>query len=472
MSSSRPLVDLVRDFRAAGGNADERADALVLRGRFTDWEMQSNWLGCVRAPPPPVTAVQVYDPTIGGDVAEDEDFDPGRVITITVVKPIEDGFRCFFFQDSLNKYLTGRSLAPALFVADLPPEGAFRARGLDVASWIEGAPLNSPPEPVPINPSKLVIDHVPEREVPRDLAPWMLLTPPAAHSLAFEVWRALAARRLLSGLVSSAFLEDGVVWLQASGPPIYRVRADDSAIAQAWEILNETAAWVFLSGSDIEARHRLFSGELARAGRPGQDFSNTLTRAFEAAKVAYEAHVQSASRETLKALADLRKTVIEETQRVTQRTQDMASGLGRDLAASAAPFALKILADAGKVSTPLVSASFYFAVSAFVAVSFALQWRINNAFLCSQKASRLRWMQTLYTYISTKEREEIADTPIEQAMKNYRETRAVLLVIYVALTAGLGAAGIYTLLNQPQPTSQGSTANAVAPSAPSKGSTP
>jgi len=362
----------------------------------------------------------------------------------------------------------GRSLAPSLLIADLPPEGAFRARGLDVAPWIEDGQLSSPPEPISINPSKLIIDHVPEREVPGNLAPWMLLTPPAAPSLAFEVWRALAARRLLSGLVSSVFLEDGVVWFQASGPPIYRVRADDSEIAHAWEILNEAAAWVFLSGSDIEARHRLFSGELARAGRPGQDFSNTLSRAFEAAKVAYEAHVQSSSRETLKALADLRKTVIEETQRVTQRTQDMASGLGRDLAVSAAPFALKILADAGKVSTPLISASFYFAVGAFVAVSFALQWRINKAFLRSQKASRRRWMQTLYTYISTKEREEIADTPIEQAIANYRETRAVLLVIYVALATGLGAAGLYTLINQAQPVSQGSTANSVVPSAPSK----
>jgi hypothetical protein len=50
-------------------------------------------------------------------------------------------------------------------------------------------------------------------------------------------------------------------------------------------------------------------------------------------------------------------------------------------------------------------------------------------------------MQTLFGYISAREREEIAETPIQQAMDNYRETRCVLTLVYVGLVAALIAAG-------------------------------
>jgi hypothetical protein len=41
------------------------------------------------------------------------------------------------------------------------------------------------------------------------------------------------------------------------------------------------------------------------------------------------------------------------------------------------------------------------------------------------------------SYISVREREEIAETPIQQAMKDYRETRGVLLVVYALLIGAL-----------------------------------
>ncbi|MFX8782203.1 hypothetical protein ABTM76_20280, partial [Acinetobacter baumannii] len=81
---------------------------------------------------------------------------------------------------------------------------------------------------------------------------------------------------------------DGQVWLQAAAtPPIYRIKADDPTLPGARSRLTEAATWVFLSGTDIEARHLIFSGELARASRPQQDLATTLDQALEAAKAAY-----------------------------------------------------------------------------------------------------------------------------------------------------------------------------------------
>ncbi len=445
-TNSTHLVDRVRELIATGTQVDERIDTLVLRGALPSAEAQADWIAFVDDVPAPFTSLQVYNAAFGGDLVIGETFDSEREIIITLGKPAIDGYAFFMFQSAVAPYLAQRSVLARLAIADLSPAHAFRARGLDVVPWNLVQPA-APPDVslTPIDPTRYVRDFVPDREVVTDLGPWILLTPPAESSLAFRAWEAIAARRLLGGLVSRAWLEDGQVWLQAAGPPIYRVEADNAALPGALPRLTEVTNWVFLSGMDIEARHLLFSGELARASRPQQDLVTTLDRALEAAKAAYEAHVQSSSRETLKTLADLRKTVIDETQKVAQRAQDLAATLWRDLAVSAAPFVLKILGDAGKPPSPLISSVFYFTAAVFVGLSFALQWRINGSFFKSQQSSRQSWMQTLYSYISAREREEIAEAPIEQAMKNYRETRFILTVVYAFLVAALIAAGVHTL---------------------------
>ncbi|EAQ35285.1 hypothetical protein NB311A_13251 [Nitrobacter sp. Nb-311A] len=463
-SSSTHLVERARELVASGASADERIDALVLRGRLPSADAQVAWLEFADDVPPPFSSLQVYNPALGGDLVRGDDFDPMRDVIITLGKPVADGCAFFVFQSGIPHYLAQRAVLPRLAIVDFNSAQAFHARGLEVAAWDLAQPV-PPPEcsTGPIDPSRYVRDFVPDREIVTDLNPWMLVTAPAASSPAYQAWEAIAARRLLGGLVSRAWLEDGQVWLQAAAtPPIYRIKADDSALPGTRSQLTEAASWVFLSGTDIEARHLLFSGELARARRPQQDLATTLDQALEAAKAAYEAHVQSSSRETLKALADLRKTVIDETQKVAQRAQDLAATLWRDLAVSAAPFVLKILGDATKTPDPIISSAFYFAAAGFIGLSFSLQWRINGAFFQSQAASRRIWMQSLYSYISVREREEIAETPIDQAMKNYRETHGALLVVYGLLIVVLIAFGVHAL--QDVTPSASNPAASVAPS--------
>jgi hypothetical protein len=444
-SSSVRLVECVRELAAAGAVIDERADALVLRGQLPSAQSQSWWIECAANAPPPIPSVQVYDLGIGGDLGPDDVFSVDRKVVITIQKPAIPGVVVFIFQASLARYLAERCLSSRIAVVDLAPTQSFIARGLEVVHWeLPAAPVPSEAAPIAIDPTPYVRDFVPDREIVSDLSPWMLHTAPATMSVAFAAWEAMAARRLLAGLVSSASLTDGRVWLQCAGPPIYRIRADE-VVGTSRARLTEAAAWVFLSGTDVEVRHLLFATELARAQRDGEDFIAILKRALEAAKAAYEAHVQSASRETLKALADLRKSVVEETQKVVQRAQDLTGNLWRDLAVSAAPFVMKIFTDAGKAPAPVISAIFYFVAAAFVALSFILQWRINSRFFASQSKARKRWMQTLYSYISEREREEIAEAPINDAVRGYWETWLALLVVYVCLVSFLIFAGARTL---------------------------
>ena len=247
-------------------------------------------------------------------------------------------------------------------------------------------------------------DFVPSREVPADLSPWILLTPPAAPSAAFLLWKRIACRRLLASLASSAWLEDDTVWLQSSGPPLYRIRGDDPTIQSAFEPLTQAATWVFFSGLDIEARHIIFANELARGSRLNESFSETVTRALDSAKATYEAHVQSSSRETIRALGELRKTVIDETQKVTQKTQDFAASLWRDLAVTAAPFAMKVLGDAGKETSATIAAGFYFGAAVFVTLRSVLMAHMTKHISRNQFHSRGAHVKPYIANLTTRTR--------------------------------------------------------------------
>lgn len=364
---------------------------------------------------------------------------------MTVVKPALPDVAPFLFSRSAASFLGDRVPPAKVASAELDARAQFQARGLEIACWDLDGVILSPAQPVPINPRKFVKDYVPEREVVEDLSPWLIVTRPAVESPEFSAWKRRSARCLLGALVNTALSEQDSVWLQSSGPPMFRIRVDDAILPDAWESLTTGAEWVFLSGSDVEVRHLIFASELARAQRQEAALPIIASQALEAARTTYEAHVQSASRETLKALSDLRKTVIEETQKVTQRAQDLTSGLWRDVAISAAPFILKLLGDASKAPKPQVAAGLYFGAALFVGVSFGLQWRINSAFLENQKKARGRWLETIYCYISAVERKDIAEEPIERAVDSYRETRNVVGVIYLALIAILVWFGTATL---------------------------
>jgi hypothetical protein len=446
MSNSNPIVALARSFAARGQDVDERIDALVMRGVFADAAEQAAAVELCQTIASPFVSAQVYDPAIGGDVEPYEDFDPARTVTVTVVKPVVDGVAAFVFALAAAQHIEAATPARLVACLELETRAAFLCRGLKVETWCLDQVFDIPATAVAINPRKLVKDFVPDREVADDLSPWFLLETPTVTSEVYEVWRRQAARRLLGGLVNAALQEDGQVWLQASGPPLFRITTADPALEKGLDELTKGAEWVYLTGHDLDARHLIFAMELARAYRSATPFAEVVRQARESAATTYEAHVQSASRETLKALADLRKTIIDETQKITQRAQDLASGLWRDVAVSASPFVLKILGDATKLPNAGVAAGFYFAAAIFISVSFGLQVRINGAYLKDQRQARAKWFETLYAVISPTERKMIAEDPINNAESAYKETRLFVGAIYAVLAVMLIWFGLATLL--------------------------
>jgi hypothetical protein len=212
---------------------------LTLRGPFATAEEQAAWLALRGQDLAPFKSLQIYDPEIGGDLDHADAFAADRKLVLTIVKPKPSRTAVFAFSTGVADYLGTTPPEPLVLCAQLEPRAKIEARGLVVAPWDWDQAFVEPAAPVPVQPRKYVRDYAPTREVADDLSPWIQTKAPAVTSLEHKAWTAVAARRLLGGLVSTAAEDDGVFWLQVSGPPIVRVRADDANLSKACKELRQ-----------------------------------------------------------------------------------------------------------------------------------------------------------------------------------------------------------------------------------------
>lgn len=269
------------------------------------------------------------------------------------------------------------------------------------------------------------------------------------------LWRDMAADALRRSLVNEIYDVDGATRVVLAGSPTRRLDLGGApATAPTFAELQQTARWVFVEGQDVELRHTLLTGELAREWRDEQPFAVGLTDrlpvALESAGLAYRAHVQQGSRETIKSLSDLRKTLADEIGKVTQQTRDLSSGLWRDVAVAIVTVAFRLSMDATKSTATPVYAVVLMLVAAYIVVSQVVTVKSSRAFLKVAADARSQWRQKGYAYLSNVEFDALAGTPLAEARRIYDRVEAaanwvagvvvVGLVIFAAWEAGLVSA--------------------------------
>jgi hypothetical protein len=252
----------------------------------------------------------------------------------------------------------------------------------------------------------------------------------------FGAWRGAAATQLVAALADQLSIDSGLVF-HFSGPPAVSVKEADIDPVALFDRLNAGAIWVFAEGKrDADTRHLLLASEWARSHGRGAaaDFGKG---ALISAQNAYSAYVKAGSRETLRAIADLRRGVVEESQKISQRAQDLAGALWKDLAVAAAPFVLKILADSARIPNHTVAGGLALAAALFLVYSFAMQVFINRRYFKRQDEARKIWRSALSTVLSPQEIEDYSETPIARSIKDYRTVRFWVGLFYGGLVVVL-----------------------------------
>lgn len=270
------------------------------------------------------------------------------------------------------------------------------------------------PMPATKNPRSLVREYTSKRIVPPNISPWLLVNPDThfTASAAFSTWLNASVRAVCRSLANEIDTETGA--LKCNGTPKLSIPIPDatedvslSFSLENFKQLQIAAAWVFENEREAESRHTLLATEVARSGHPGtnllQCFGEQISSSLSSAKIAYQMMLSDVSKDTLKALGDLRKAVTEETAKMTDITRQLIGGV---TAAMAVGFGLI----ATRISTN-TNAWLIVAVMLLVVVYVSVIIYSGTQFISIQRQLRADWQSKLYRFLPGTEYEKMVSVP-------------------------------------------------------------
>jgi hypothetical protein len=448
MTSPSELLAAAVAFTAVGseGMISERYDIVELRGRFDEAGF-ARWTDIAAGARALGVAVSIRDEI--GDVVTPGHFSQARVVhaQITITKPSTQTTFYFLTVEGLQTLLADDALSSrARRVLTGEQTTEFASLSCAFERWTTLVADTEEPDPLAsVDPRRFVRDLALAR-VPRSVGDALLASAVEGRdSAAFLAWRDNAVRRLRAALANeiASSVTGEIVTLQGSRTINADVEPAGVVTDELFDAADEAGHWVYASGPDIDTRHVMFTHELAREWQEGrgwyEGFPTFAPRALASAKNVYRKHLAKTSNETLKALADLRKTLNEEIVKVTQQTRDLGAGLWRDFAvvltAIVARVALIVSGNAAADSSPVIYTMY--GVAVYLALTLSVALYANARFGAIAKANRLTWRESLYGFLSDDDFKKLAEEPLTQASGIYRTTAWAVAAAYAVMIAAL-----------------------------------
>lgn len=326
-------------------------------------------------------------------------------------------------------------------------KNGFSTRAFNIEPWINAPTANASQNQkrkIDIGPRRQVRCQSPDLMAPVQIEPWILFESAPEDCQAITIWREIAAQKIAKSLPNEIYKDGEVSKVNLSGQPPRRLELGNfQADKTPFKSLQEAATWVYLEGDDVEVRHTFLSAELARAWNPDISFcaglDSRLADALDSARLVYKAHLRSGSKDTLKALADLRKTLADEVQKLLQQSKDLLSTVWRDVAIAIGAMAIRFSMDSAKATGVSVGfAAIYFTVAIYIGVSYWIVITTNNKFLKIIETARQSWRTKLYAFLDDDDYKALADKPLTDAVNVYQSTQVitntvVIIVIFILM---------------------------------------
>lgn len=450
-----------RTVEASGGSLTEDTSALHLIGVINPelqpvWreiaaEIESSRIGTLRAIDDLEDAVDFTKPELP----------PGR-LRILITKPTTATTFYFFTLRGLSALFGDANLViTARRVLVAGQFDAFQTERCAFQPWTTRVEDETREDPLAqVVPRRFVKDLI-GAQVPAAISPFLLVGNSPAQSDVYDTWKSAATKQLLHALVNEVWQEGGVELVQLAGPRSRRIPGDlDATLGNnAFLPATEAARWVYASGRDIETRHTLFTYELARDWPDemsfGQGFAPRAPRALDAAKISFQSYIREVSKDTIKSLSDLRKTLSEEVTKVSAQTRELVSTMWRD-------FVVAVTAVLGRIALVLAdkpaadsvyARGMLWGTAVFVAASLVLTLYSNSRFMKIAERSRAVWRTRLYGFLPTSDLESLLDNPMSESTAAYRKARNWTIALYALLIVVLVSASLPSL-HHASPTTQ------------------
>lgn len=263
--------------------------------------------------------------------------------------------------------------------------------------------------------------------IPARIEPW-LLDMPLSHvpedDPVFDEWAKLSiniARKCLA----SEILADGTI--AYAGPPKTKV-AGTAPLPSTSDLLfalQRALRWVYETNHQAEIRHNLLGAELGRHTIERGVTAAAVTSALEGAKIAYQLALSDISRDSLKAIADVRKAVTEEINKTADTARQLATAV-----AGAVFLGLGVVAARVTSSAP---PALLITLSVVLAVYVGAMIFASNHFMGLQENLRSDWKQRFYSFLGADDYKTLVTDPLGKAKHGFVVVSGIALAISVCM---------------------------------------
>jgi hypothetical protein len=342
----------------------------------------------------------------------DEDFG----ITIKARKPgVPEGVEALLTRTGLASALERRDFGGRVWVHGL--NTAFETYSTRFSPWGDVTPFT--PSNVEATPRKVVRVLDSGAQFPDDLGRWMLRDPETVlNGRGIEPWRRMSIERLAQAIASEVE-PDGQLLFR--GPPATRFAPSAGALVEAsgLESIQKAARWVYENNRETENRHGLLTAEIARTALTGgtaNDLASLTGKALESAKIAYSFGITQQSKDTLKALAELRKAIGDETAKLSENTRSLATAVTASVIANLGIIVARLTVPATSNWVPMAAIGIGLVLAMYVGTII-----VNGAhFLKLQRTLRSEWRDRLYRFLDQGEYDRMVTNPVASAERGFR----------------------------------------------------
>lgn len=292
--------------------------------------------------------------------------------------------------------------------------------------------------PATKSPRRLVREYTQIRRVPIDVRLWLTgeLEEASFSQPAAQIWVAAATAALIACLPSEIDPDDAR--LKFRGPPrleLSWLKHDEEPLGRdAFNTLQCVVAWIFENEREAELRHTLLAGELARSGSSQggtlEFLKSHLKHALESAQIAYQMSLSETARDTLKVLGELRKTVTDETAKLSEMSRQLTGAVSAAVATGIGLVAARVAANAPSV----LIVSIVLVVLVYIAMIIASGIR----FMQLQRSLRSEWQHRLYRFLPNAEYTTLVTEPTRRAERSFMTTAWLGGAAVVALSLACG----------------------------------
>jgi hypothetical protein len=419
------------------GTVTERFDTLDVMGTFTaavfaDWRSIATDTVLKDA----ISAIDAV-----GDPIEWTQERPDGEVRITFSKNQLDETCYFFTAAGLETLLKEKRIGTCrtVFIAEHFDE--FNAESCVFRRWNYWNDLaNWTYESKDTAPNKVVKD-LGSFLVPVSAMPFLIAGAMPSDSDVFIAWKRCACENLFLCLVNEVWKEGTSLRVTLTGP---RARKIDFVLSEVNPVrdfsnLTDVTNWVYGSRRDTELRHTFFTYELGRDWNDdlnlARGFHERAIYALDAARISFHAHISSSSKDTLKSLGDVRKSLADDVSKITQQTRELLSSLWKDFAIAVTALLGRIaLSASGKMTDPVAMKGVLYGTALFLIASISVSLYMNGRFLALSGDSRLKWSEKLYGFLPPEDRQQLAAEPLEAAESLYKKIAWIIGVIYVSIS--------------------------------------